>query len=184
MKVGKYLDTVRTTTSTAHSFIGLGVFVAVLGAHALRLVGVPRYAFPATLVGPIVTGVDLEASFWTEVVGIWVNLHAPAHAVVDAGVVTKISGSNNICGRRLEAVSRTDAVGFRENVNAGTQDVVCPGNLLAVVVGTVGIARPGIIAGMGHRRRSKGDQQTPNQGVPLRPTHLANMSDGLVQYAH
>ena len=176
MKVGKFLDTVRTTD--AHSFIGLGVFVAVLGAHFLRSIRVPFYAFPATFIGPIVTGVDLETVLWTEVVGICVNLHATAHAVVDASVVTKISGSNNT-GRRLEAVSRTDSVGFRENVHAGTQDVVCSGNLLAVVVGTVGIARPGIIAGMGHRRRSKGDQQTPNQGVPLRPTHLANMSGRL-----
>lgn len=49
--------------------------------------------------------------------------------------------------------------------------VVCSGDWLAVVVGT---ARPGNTAGIGHRRRSKGDQQAQNQGVP--PTHLANVS--------
>ena len=49
--------------------------------------------------------------------------------------------------------------------------VVCSGDWLAVVDG---IARPGNTAGIGHRRRSKGDQQAQNQGVP--PTHLADMS--------
>ena len=49
--------------------------------------------------------------------------------------------------------------------------VVCSGDWLAVVDG---IARPGNTAGIGHRRRSKGDQQAQNQGVP--PTHLANVS--------
>ena len=172
MKVGKLLDTVLTNVNRFRSR-GRGVsrdFVAVLRTHALGSVGVPFYAFPATLIGPIVAGVDLEAAFWTEVVGIYVNLHAPTHAVIAFGV--GIGGSRNIgTGGGLEAVSRTETVGFGENVHAGTQDVVCSGDWLAVVVG---IARPGIIAGIGHRRQSKGDQQTQHQGVP--PTHLVNMS--------
>jgi len=178
VKVGKLLDTVSTNVNRFRSR-GRGVsrdFVAVLGTHALASVGVPFYAFPATLIGPIVAGVDLEAAFGTEVVGICVHLHAPAHAVVGVCVGVAIGigiggFSNIVTWGGLEAVSRTETVGFRENVHAGTQDVVCSGDLLAVVVG---IARPGITAGIGHRRQSKGDQQGQHQGVP--PTHLANVS--------
>ena len=174
MKVGKLLDTVLTNVNRFRSR-GRGVsrdFVAVLRTHALGSVGVPFYAFLATFVGPIVAWVDLEAAFGTEIVGICVHLHAPAHTVVDVAFGVGIGGSRNIdTGGGLEAVSRTETVGFGENVHAGTQDVVCSGDWLAVVVG---IARPGIIAGIGHRRQSKGDQQTQHQGVP--PTHLANMS--------
>ena len=124
MKVGKLLDTDLTNVNRFRSR-GRGVsrvFVAVLGAHVLQWVGVPFYAFPATLIGPIVTGVDLEASFWTEVVGICVNLHATAHAVVDVaiGIGTSDSGNTATGGGGLEAISRTDTVGFRENVHAGT----------------------------------------------------------------
>ena len=174
MKVGKLLDTVSTNVNRFRSR-SRGVwrdFVAVLGAHAFASVGVQLYAFPATFVGPIVAWVDLEAAFGTEVVGICVHLHAPAHAVIDVAFGSGIGGFSNIATwGGLEAVSRTETVWFGENVHAGTQDVVCSGDLLAVVVG---IARPGNTAGIGHRRRSKGDQQAQNQGVP--PTHLANVS--------
>ena len=174
MKVGKLLDTVLTNVNRFRRR-GRGVsrdFVAVPRTHALGSIGVPFYAFLATFVGPIVAWVDLEAAFRAEIVGICVNLHAPTHGVVDVAIGIGLGGSGNIdTGGGLEAVSRTETVGFGENVHAGTQDVVCSGDWLAVVVG---IARPGIIAGIGHRRQSKGDQQTQHQGVP--PTHLANVS--------
>ena len=182
VKVGKLLDAVLTNVNRFRSR-GRGIsryFVAVLRTHALGSVGVPFYAFLTTLIGPIVAGVYLEAAFWTEVVGICVNLHAPTHAVVGDGVAIGIGlgGSGNIdTGGGLEAVSRTETVGFGENVHAGTQDVVCSGDWLAVVVG---IARPGIIAGIGNRRQSKGDQQTQLQGVP--PTHLANVSGTILTH--
>ena len=133
MKVGKLLDAFLTNVNRFRSR-GRGVsrdFVAVLRTHALGSVGVPFYAFLATFVGPIVSGVDLEAAFGTEVAGTCVNLHAAAHAVVDVDVAIRIGigGSSNIAtGGGLEAVSRTDTVGFGENVHAGTQDVVCSGD--------------------------------------------------------
>ena len=131
MKVGKLLDAFLTKVNRFRSR-SRGVsrdFVAVLRTHALGSVGVPFYAFLATFVGPIVSGVDLEAAFGTEVAGTCVNLHAAAHAVIDVAIRIGIGGSSNIAtGGGLEAVSRTDTVGFGENVHAGTQDVVCSGD--------------------------------------------------------
>ena len=61
------------------------ISVAELGTHICHPLGVQFYALPAILIGQITTGIGLEAVFWADIVGTCKNLHAPTHAVVDAG---------------------------------------------------------------------------------------------------
>ena len=61
------------------------ISVAELGTHICLPLGVQFYALPAILIGQITTGIGLEAVFWADIVGTSKNLHAPTHAVVNAG---------------------------------------------------------------------------------------------------